>query len=114
MVGIALGYPFAHSLIAGTGLMLTSTAIIMQMLDDSNDISARKGKRMVSILLLEDLAIVPLLALAAFLAPGAPDLTMLDRALGVGVGLGAILALILCKPLPAQPCLCHPRSRLRA
>lgn len=95
LVGVALGYPFAPSLIAGTGFVLTSTAIVMQMLEERGDISAPKGQRIVAILLLEDLAIVPLLALAAFLAPGAPDLTLADRALGVGLGLGAILALIL-------------------
>ena len=37
---------------------------------------------------------MPLLALVAFLAPAAPELTMADRALGIGVSLGAILALI--------------------
>ncbi len=95
LVGLALGYPFAPSLISGTGFVLTSTAIVMQMLEERGDISALKGQRIVSILLLEDLAIVPLLALTAFLAPGAPDLTLADRALGIGIGLGAILALIL-------------------
>ncbi len=95
VVGVALGYPFAPSLIAGTGFVLTSTAIVMQMLEERGDISAPKGQRIVSILLLEDLAIVPLLALVAFLAPGAADITLADRALGIGLGLGAILALIL-------------------
>jgi glutathione-regulated potassium-efflux system protein KefB len=95
LVGLALGYPFAPSLIAGTGFVLTSTAIVMQMLEERGDISAPKGQRIVSILLLEDLAIVPLLALTAFLAPGAPDLTLTDRAIGIGMGLGAIAALIL-------------------
>ncbi len=95
LVGLALGYPFAPSLISGTGFVLTSTAIVMQMLEERGDTSAPKGQRIVSILLLEDLAIVPLLALTAFLAPGAPDLTLADRALGIGIGLGAILALIL-------------------
>lgn len=95
LVGLALGYPFAPSLVAGTGFVLTSTAIVMQMLEERGDLSAPKGQRIVSILLLEDLAIVPLLALVAFLAPGAADITLADRALGVGIGLGAILALIL-------------------
>ncbi len=95
LVGLALGYPFAGSLIAGTGFVLTSTAIVMQMLEERGDISAPKGQRIVSILLLEDLAIVPLLALVAFLAPGGAELTMADRAQGIALGLGAIAALIL-------------------
>ncbi|MBN8630497.1 MAG: cation:proton antiporter [Rhodobacterales bacterium] len=95
LVGVALGYPYAVSLIAGAGFTLTSTAIVMQMLQERNDISSPKGQRMVSILLLEDLAIVPLLALVAFLAPGGEDLTLMDRLQGVGIGLAAIAVLVV-------------------
>ncbi|MCU0825924.1 MAG: monovalent cation:proton antiporter-2 (CPA2) family protein [Tabrizicola sp.] len=95
LVGLALGYPFAPALVAGTGFVLTSTAIVMQMLEERGDIAAPKGQRIVSILLLEDLAIVPLLALVAFLAPGGETLTLADRAQGIVIGLGAIAVLIL-------------------
>jgi len=95
LVGLALGYPYAPALVAGTGFVLTSTAIVMQMLEERGDISAPKGQRIVSILLLEDLAIVPLLAMVAFLAPGGETVTMGDRAEGVAIGLAAIAALIL-------------------
>ena len=95
LVGVALGYDYAPSLIAGTGFVLTSTAIVMQTLEERGDLTAPKGQRIVSILLLEDLAIVPLLALVAFLAAGAETVTLADRALGVAVGLGVIGALVL-------------------
>ncbi|MFM2391343.1 MAG: hypothetical protein RLZZ437_2898 [Pseudomonadota bacterium] len=94
VVGVTLGYDLVPSLIAGTGFVLTSTAIVMQMLQERGDISTPKGQRIVSILLLEDLAIVPLLALVAFLAPGA-DVTVADRLQGVAIGLGAIAVLVL-------------------
>lgn len=95
LVGLALGYPYAGSLIAGAGFTLTSTAIVMQMLQERGDISAPKGQRIVSILLLEDLAIVPLLALVAFLAPGGADMTLTDRLQDVALGLAAIAALVV-------------------
>ncbi|MGC8141107.1 cation:proton antiporter, partial [Salmonella enterica] len=72
-VGVALGYGWQVSLIAGTGFVLTSTAIVIQMLQERGDIAKPRGQKMISILLFEDLAIVPLLALVAFLAPGAGD-----------------------------------------
>jgi glutathione-regulated potassium-efflux system protein KefB len=93
-VGIALGYPVAQSFVAGTGFVLTSTAIVMQMLEERRSISLPKGRRIIAILLLEDLAIVPLLALVAFLAPGGEKLSMVDRLTGVAIGLAAIAALI--------------------
>jgi glutathione-regulated potassium-efflux system protein KefB len=95
LVGLALGYPYAGSLVAGAGFTLTSTAIVMQMLQERGDISAPKGQRIVSILLLEDLAIVPLLALVAFLAPGGGEVTLMERAQGIGIGLAAIVALVV-------------------
>ncbi|MFN7163551.1 MAG: monovalent cation:proton antiporter-2 (CPA2) family protein [Hyphomonas sp.] len=94
-VGVALGYSPQTSLIAGTGFVLTSTAIVMQMLQERGDLAKPRGQKMVSILLFEDLAIVPLLALVAFLAPGAGDVTLAQRFIGVAIGLGAIFALVI-------------------
>jgi len=94
-VGLALGYPLVPSLIAGTGFVLTSTAIVMQVLEERGEIALPKGRRIVAILLLEDLAIVPLLALVAFLAPGGEAATLGERARGVAIGLAAIAALVV-------------------
>lgn len=94
-VGVALGYSWATSVIAGAGFVLTSTAIVMQLLEERGDVSTPKGGRIVSILLLEDLAIVPLLALVAFLAPRGEEMSLADRLMGIAIGTGAIVALVL-------------------
>lgn len=93
-VGLAFGFPLAIALVAGTGFVLTSTAIVMQMLEERGDIATPKGRRIIAILLLEDLAIVPLLALVAFLAPGGAETTMAQRMTSIAIGLGAIAALV--------------------
>lgn len=93
-VGLALGYPVAQSFVAGTGFVLTSTAIVMQMLEERKSMGLPKGRRIIAILLLEDLAIVPLLALVAFLAPGGGSMSLMDRLAGIAVGLAAIGGLI--------------------
>ncbi|MFO1164772.1 MAG: monovalent cation:proton antiporter-2 (CPA2) family protein [Paracoccus sp. (in: a-proteobacteria)] len=93
-VGLTLGFPFSSSLISGTGFVLTSTAIVMQMLDERKEMALPRGRRMVSILLFEDLAIVPLLALVAFLAPGGGEVTLAERLTSTAIGIGAIAALI--------------------
>jgi CPA2 family monovalent cation:H+ antiporter-2/glutathione-regulated potassium-efflux system protein KefB len=94
-VGVALGFPWSQSVIAGAGFVLTSTAIVMQLLEERGELTTPMGGRIVSILLLEDLAIVPLLALAAFLAPGGEDVTLGHRLASVAIGLGCIAALVL-------------------
>ncbi|WCL54348.1 monovalent cation:proton antiporter-2 (CPA2) family protein [Gimibacter soli] len=94
-VGIALGFPVAQSFIAGAGFVLTSTAIVMQTLAERGQSDLPKGRRIVAIMLLEDLSIVPLLALVAFLAPGGAEATLADRLTGIAIGLGAIAALVV-------------------
>jgi glutathione-regulated potassium-efflux system protein KefB len=73
LIGIAAGFPPAAAFVAGMGFVLTSTATVMQLLDERGETASPAGQRIVSILLLEDLAIVPLLALVAFMAPGSGE-----------------------------------------
>lgn len=95
VVGVTLGYPVIPSFVAGTGFVLTSTAIVMQMLQERGSMSTLKGQRIISILLFEDLAIVPLLALVVFLGSGGEEVTASERWLSVGIGLAAVAALIV-------------------
>jgi glutathione-regulated potassium-efflux system protein KefB len=94
-VGILLGFAPAVAFIFGMGFVLTSTAIVMQILGERGELATESGQKMVSILLLEDLAIVPLLGIVALLAPTAEDQSIWTRALGFGTALGAILLLIV-------------------
>jgi len=93
-VGVLLGFTPVVAFIFGMGFVLTSTAIVMQILGERGELSSDSGQRMVSILLLEDLAIVPLLAVVAILAPHTGDEGLLARFAGIGIALGAVLLLI--------------------
>lgn len=62
-----LGHPIAF--VAGAGFVLSSTAVIMSVLQDRGEISTAEGQKSVSILLFEDLMIVPLLGVVAFMSP---------------------------------------------
>lgn len=69
-VGVAFGFSLAVSFVSGMGFVLTSTAIVMQLLGERGDIAAPRGQKIVAILLFEDL--LPLLALlSAKLVKGA-------------------------------------------
>ncbi len=94
-IGVLLGFAPVVAFIFGMGFVLTSTAIVMQILGERGQLSTSGGQRMVSILLLEDLAIVPLLAVVAILAPASGlEADPLQRLLGIGAALGAVLLLI--------------------
>lgn len=95
LVGMLLGFAPVVAFVFGLGFVLTSTAIVMQILGERGELGTGAGQKMVSILLLEDLAIVPLLALVAILAPaGGEDADLMQRLIGIGAALGAVLLLI--------------------
>ncbi len=108
-VGVVLGYPLAASFVAGTGFVLTSTAIVMQMLEERGEMGQPKGRRIIAILLFEDLAIVPILAIVAFIAPGVHNSTTGEWLRGIGIGLASIAVLVL-----AGRYLLNPMFRLLA
>ncbi len=89
------GYAPVIAFVAGTGFVLTSTAIVMQMLQERNAVSAVKGQKIVAILLFEDLAIVPLLAIVAFLGGGGEAVGLTERLTSIAIAVGALAALIL-------------------
>ena len=96
-VGVLFGFSWAVSFVSATGFVLTSTAIVMQVLGERQELASPRGQRIVSILLFEDLLIVPLLAIVEFLAPGTPDgaahATPLWQTIGIALlSLGALVA----------------------
>ena len=68
-LAIAFGFDWRVAFVSASGFVLTSTAIVMQELNDRGDIATPRGQSIVSILLFEDLLIVPLLAVVTFLSP---------------------------------------------
>ena len=93
-VGIAFGFPWQVAFVSASGFVLTSTAIVMQVLGERHELATPQGQSMVSILLFEDLLIVPLLAIVAFLAPTVPTATA-DTSLWSKLGMAALSLAIL-------------------
>jgi CPA2 family monovalent cation:H+ antiporter-2 len=89
------------SIVAGFGLALSSTAFAMQILDERGEVNTRYGQRSFSVLLLQDLAIVPLLALITVLDGGNGSNTpFLNFAISVGaVGAMIVMGRYLLTPL---------------
>ncbi|HET6389808.1 monovalent cation:proton antiporter-2 (CPA2) family protein [Hyphomicrobium sp.] len=78
--------------VAGAGFVLSSTAVIMSILQERGELAEPQGQKSVSILLFEDLMIVPLLALVTFLSPAARGEGGLE---GFVVAVGAVALLIV-------------------
>lgn len=93
-VGLLFGFTWQVAFIGAAGFVLTSTAIVMQLLGDRGDLTQPRGQKIVAILLFEDLLIVPLLAIVAFMAPNHVVESTSVRLENIGIGLLAIGGLI--------------------
>lgn len=93
-VGLLFGFKWQVAFIGAAGFVLTSTAIVMQLLGDRGDLTQPRGQKIVAILLFEDLLIVPLLAIVAFMAPNHVVESTSVRLENIGIGLIAIAGLI--------------------
>jgi glutathione-regulated potassium-efflux system protein KefB len=66
-VGLLLGLRLPTALIVGLGLSLSSTAFALQLLAEKNELPTEHGRASFGILLFQDLAVIPLLALLPLL-----------------------------------------------
>src|SRR5215468_3490972 len=66
-----LGIPWLTAIVVGGALAMTSTALILHQLTERAELNRTHGRLAFAMLLFQDLAFVPFLALAAALAEGA-------------------------------------------
>ncbi|MEQ1615406.1 MAG: cation:proton antiporter [Hyphomicrobiaceae bacterium] len=67
-IAMLLGQPLMAALFIGLALSLSSTAFALQVLEEKGELTARHGRAAFSVLLFQDLAAIPLIALAPLFA----------------------------------------------
>jgi CPA2 family monovalent cation:H+ antiporter-2 len=92
LLGRFFGIGFAGAFALGGALAMSSTAIVMKMLAERGQVDTEHGKRIVGILLFQDLAVVPLLVIVPALGSDRPDLV---GALAIAFVKAAVLLTVL-------------------
>jgi len=100
--GLAVGLPWQAALVAGLSLALSSTAIAVQTMRERGILASPVGNNALSVLLFQDIAAIPLIALVPLLATG-PSASSggpwgILRVLGA-VGLVVVVGRYLTRPL---------------
>ncbi len=72
-IGLALGLPWQTALAVGMTLALSSTAIVLQTLAEKGLLRTDSGQSIFSVLLFQDIAVIPMLALFPLLAIHSSD-----------------------------------------
>ncbi|WP_454917628.1 monovalent cation:proton antiporter-2 (CPA2) family protein [Xanthobacter sediminis] len=91
------GFDLAPAVVSGMALSVSGTAIALQLLNERGDLTTPYGQRAFSILLFQDIAVVPLLALVPILAPGESKLAQDPMAamLRAGTAIAAITVIVV-------------------
>jgi glutathione-regulated potassium-efflux system ancillary protein KefC len=89
---IALGLPWQAALAAGLALAMSSTALAIQTMTERNLLAAPIGRAGFGVLLFQDIAAIPLIALVPFLGAGTGGS---EGWLGAGKAIVAIAAVVL-------------------
>lgn len=91
LIGIWFDWSPSRVILIGFVISLSSTAIVIKLLQESQILSGRVGQGALSILLAQDLAIVPMLIILGMLGSGEVDASHLLKQ-----GIGAVLVITLC------------------
>ena len=91
-VAMAFGLPWSVALAVGMVLALSSTAIVLQTLNEKGLLRSDGGQASFSVLLFQDIAVIPMLALLPLLA--LPELAGLDAGAAAGDGHGDSASLV--------------------
>ncbi|HEX2843026.1 monovalent cation:proton antiporter-2 (CPA2) family protein [Hyphomicrobium sp.] len=94
-IGLAFGLAWQTALFIGLALALSSTAFALQVLEEQGDLAARHGRLAFAVLLFQDLAAIPLIALVPLFASRAPELHEAMDLTAAARGLGIIVAVVL-------------------
>ncbi|MDB6089362.1 MAG: potassium efflux system protein [Gammaproteobacteria bacterium] len=94
ILGHALGLPWLTAVVVGGAISMSSTAILLQQLTERSELNRTHGRLAFSMLLFQDLAFVPLLALASVLVTGQEHFQLGSSVLAVVGGMVAVAAVL--------------------
>jgi monovalent cation:proton antiporter-2 (CPA2) family protein len=95
VAAMALGLAWQSALFAGLALSLSSTAFALQVLEEKGELALRHGRLAFSVLLFQDLAAIPLIALAPLFAVTAVAATQQMELTAALKAIGVILAVVV-------------------
>ncbi|TKY65483.1 K(+) efflux antiporter 2 [Spatholobus suberectus] len=88
------GQPGPAAIVIGNGLALSSTAVVLQVLQERGESTSRHGRATFSVLLFQDLAVVVLLILIPLISPNSSKGGVGFQAIAEALGLAAVKAAV--------------------
>ena len=105
LIALAAGFDTRTAIIAGAALSLSSTAIVVQLLSDQKRLGSQAGRTSFAILLLQDLAVIPLLLLVSILGQRSEGNILVSVAIALGQAVLAIAVILVIGRYALRPLL---------
>jgi CPA2 family monovalent cation:H+ antiporter-2 len=102
-VALASGSKFPVAAVIGLAFALSSTALVLQLLRERRQIASSVGRASFSVLLMQDLMVVPILFLVAALSPGAGVFGPNQIGVALATALFSLAAILIAGRLILRP-----------
>ncbi len=99
----ALGARIEAAIVLGACLALSSTAVVMELLIEGRKLGTPLGRASFAILLLQDLAVVPILFIVGVFGAAADDAVWLELLIAIGKAVSVIVAIFIVGRLVLRP-----------
>jgi glutathione-regulated potassium-efflux system ancillary protein KefC len=92
---IVLGFDWSVAVVVGFALALSSTAMVLPMLAERELLTSHAGRDAFSVLLFQDIAVIPAVALIPALQAGMPNVSPQELWLSIAAGFGALAVILV-------------------
>lgn len=89
VIGSLFDWSLARIILLGFVISLSSTAVVLKLLKDRNELDSASGQNVLLILLAQDLAIVPMLIVVSTMSGQAPDTVLIYKQILGGIAITA-------------------------
>lgn len=94
-IALAFGLYWKSAVVIALGLSLSSTAIVLQILIEKNLLSSPAGNNGFSILLFQDIAVIPMMALIPLLSSGQAEISTQEPVIAALKVVAAVIGIVL-------------------
>lgn len=97
LLGKWLDWPLSRSILLGFVISLSSTAVVLKILQDSGELETETGQNVLGVLLMQDMAIIPMLIVIGLMSGNTPDSQHIALQIIGGVLMLGLLAWLMIK-----------------
>ena len=97
LLGKWLDWPLSRTILMGFVISLSSTAVVLKVLQDRNELETDTGQNVLGVLLIQDVAIIPMLIVISLMSGNEPDSQQIILQIVGGVLMIALIAYIMRK-----------------